>query len=325
MVTSMLVLVVLHVLYCFLVAHERNDSNPHQLYWVPNNAGLFSHFLQLKLMNKQSVELNRQLVIIPTFSPHYGNASIDMCSIFELPAIVSCAARSEGMKCVTDYKIIQELQNMQEVCYKGSITLGGKGQGREYVLEAVDFPIRLQFTPEYKLIASKFQSALTALAGLRYNPSLMTVVHWRRGDQLQGRCKNKIDTSVNCGNASALIQAVKKNSHHTVVYVATNEPQDSAEMKVLRAQPGWYTFSDVVQGSSDPSLKDLDSLHILVAEAVLMLRADRFLAWGLSEINDVVEYERKRMGLSYCAAELSEHSSKLNSNTLETWCTKQAL
>ena len=243
-----------------------------------------------------SIEIDKTLVIAPTTSHHYGGLPINLCSILDLPMErIECSGIPEHLSCTTNITAVINSNKREDLCYNGSI-INDLQKIKRFDTKVVT--LRLKFTSEYMLASSKFHYALAQLSNISLHPSLMSVVHWRRGDQLNSRCRTKIDTSVNCGNASALIQAVKKNSHHTVVYVATNEPQDSAEMKVLRAQPGWYTFSDVVQGSSDPSLKDLDSLHILVAEAVLMLRADRFLAWGYSEVNNVVNAERKLMGRS---------------------------
>ncbi|KAJ1429652.1 hypothetical protein B484DRAFT_419051 [Ochromonadaceae sp. CCMP2298] len=115
-----------------------------------------------------------------------------------------------------------------------------------------------------------------------------TVVHWRRGDQVT-RCSKRLDTSVNCLPAPHLIAAVRRLSNDSIVYVATNE-QESGQLQLLR-EAGFLTFEDV-----------------LAVEVSLMLAAPTFLAWGVSEIDDVVESERQRGGRTYCvgAREMAE-------------------
>jgi hypothetical protein len=306
------------ILSVFALAKE---SEVRQLFWVPNNAGLFSHFLQLKIVHKLASELGRTLVVAPTQSPHYGNLTIDMCAIFDFPRSVSCAAIPEEVSCSKDAKVLAKKKGQSDVCYSGTITFGAQVRGRHFIIRAVDLPVRLQFSPAHRQLADSFFNALVQHVGHGNQnvPVALTVVHWRRGDQLQGRCGNKIDASVNCADGAALVQKVQgRGQPGDVVYVATNEPQDSIEMAFLRSK-GFLTFSDVVRsGSSDASLQCLDAFEVLAAEVSLMLRAKTFLGWGISEINDVVEFERRQEGRTHCVAEWED--GPVLEEARQTWC-----
>lgn len=285
-----------------------------RLFWVPNSAGLFSHFLQLKIMYFKAEEHQRELVVVPTTSPHYGNRTIDMCSIFLFAGnTVSCQPLPSRMTCQKDFTHIVASNATSDVCYDGSIAFGTPAKGRQFVLKAVDLPFLLQFNPKHILLASQFKVALRQSTEAYGNRFSYTVVHWRRGDQLQGRCTRNVDASVNCANAAALVRKVKENTDDKVVYVATNEPQDSAEMAYLRKK-GFLTYSDIATNIT--TFRDADVFQVLSIEVALMLGADTFLAWGISEINDVVEHERMLAGKSHCVAQDKplEHSQ-------ENWCT----
>jgi hypothetical protein len=294
------------------------ESEVRQLFWVPNNAGLFSHFLQLKIVHKLASELERTLVVAPTQSPHYGNLTIDMCAIFDFPRSVSCAAIPEEVPCSKNAKDLTKKKGKPDVCYSGTISFGAQVRGRHFIIRAVDLPVRLQFSPAHRALADRFFNALVQHVGQRNEPFALTVVHWRRGDQLQGRCGNKIDASVNCADGAALVQKVQARSQaDEVVYIATNEPQDSAEMVYLRSK-GFVTLSDVVASGGDASLSRMDAFQVLAAEVSLMLRADTFLGWGISEINDVVEFERRQEGRTHCVAEWED--GPVLEEARQTWC-----
>jgi hypothetical protein len=112
------------------------------------------------------------------------------------------------------------------------------------------------------------------------------------------------------------VQRVNALTGKELVYVATNEPQQSEEMEHLRSQ-GFVTFEDVHQDSAVLSGDESSDLFmVLAAETSLMLNATTFLGWGISEINDVVEHERMLAGRSFCLnqpvpAEETQHN----------WCT----
>jgi hypothetical protein len=304
------------LLLALAVAKAENDA--HQLYWVPNNAGLFSHFLQLKIVNKLATELERDLVVAPTHSPHYGNMTIDMCSIFEFPSSISCAAIPGEVPCTKNVRDLTAKKTSTRVCYSGTITFGAQVRGRHFIIRAVDLPLRLRFSATHREIADQFFQALVQHAKLEDRKFTLTVVHWRRGDQLQGRCENKIDASVNCANATALVQKVQASGDvGDVIYIATNEPQDSAEMTHLRSK-GFVTLTDVLAVGNSAALRQMDAFQVLAAEVSLMLRAETFLGWGISEINDVVEYERRQEGRAHCVADWAD--GPVLEEARQTWC-----
>ena len=73
---------------------------------------------------------------------------------------------------------------------------------------------------------------------------------------------------------------------------------------------GYETFADIPpslllnSGSEDKRGSAIDDLTTVS----LMLQADVFLAWGISEIDDIVEAERTKAGKPYCASDASSSS-----------------
>lgn len=270
--------------------------------------------MQLKIMYYKSVEHKRELVVVPTRSPHYGNKTIDMCSVFLFSNnTISCEPLPSEISCVKELTSLSTTKVNSDACYDGTITFGTQAKGRHFVLQAVDLPFLLEFNPRHLLLASQFQVALRQTTGVYGNGFAYTVVHWRRGDQLQGRCNRNVDASVNCADAAALVRKVKENTDDRIIYVATNEPQDSAEMAYLRKK-GFLTYRDIA--SNITTFRRADVFEVLSIEVSLMLAADTFLAWGVSEINDVVEHERMLAGRSHCIAQ-----ERPRAEAQENWCT----
>jgi hypothetical protein len=276
----------------FVLAQAKDTK----LYWRANTAGLISQFLQFKVVYQNTQSHHKQLVVVPSKSEHYPGVSITLCEIFVLPEPISCSAVPDTVPCQKDFYLA--LTNSKaNTCYNGRVFFGTvpKGSGPEFMLRAVDLPVSMTFAPVHQ---QRFQ-AFRAAAGIdktSANSVLYTVVHWRRGDQLAGRCKRGLDASVNCGHAADLVRKVRQHSNHSLIYVSTNEPQDSPEMHLLRRE-GFVTYHDVATASLPG---EIDALSVFAIEMQLMLDADLFLAWGLSEVNDVVEHERKLAGKSFC-------------------------
>ena len=89
--------------------------------------------------------------------------------------------------------------------------------------------------------------------------SILTVVHWRRGDYLSGansRCSRGLDVSVNCNSTIEFITEVKRlcsyfrydrgGRRKNIVYVATNE-DDEASLAKLRRH-GFKVKADLLEG-----------------------------------------------------------------------------
>ena len=79
---------------------------------------------------------------------------------------------------------------------------------------------------------------------------------------------------------------------------------------------GFLLFDDLRKEVAKRSnVSSLNVVDILAVEASLMLEASSFLAWGVSEIDDVVQYERRQRGNSYCLAQ-----EKISSVYELNWC-----
>jgi hypothetical protein len=346
------------------------------LYWIPNNSGVFSHYLQLKVILATPSFQRMNIIIAPTLSKsHYGDDYIDMCSIFQLPSHIKCSPVPHGMQCydklprnwsanmdhpldLHHYHPPHSHQHHYHecLCYKGSITFDRSDvTARDIVLRAVDSDVlSLSFSDRSMQLMHRFRSTLLKLGhsrnrygngsnvtvnSSRSDDDLYTVVHWRRGDQLNTRCKKMLDISVNCQDAYHLIDRVSKSIVHnpshnisSIIYIATNEPQGSSAMETLRRH-GYLTYQDIMMMDMDMDMEMMNNkqhlspinrdyrdeylsvFDVLVVETLLMIDADVFLAWGISEINDIVEYERRAVNKTHCIDQSIPPDTKLG-----TWC-----
>ena len=308
-----------------IVNEKSFDDMPDSIYWKShNNAGLFSQFLQLKIMHKKISELGKKLIIIPVKSRHFGMQKMHLCNLFELPSNISCVDHNpDYVKCTDDWDNI--VKRKSHVCYGGKISFtADSSHNRRYILEAVNYELPLKFDTKYNQTISNFVSKLSP-----YRISNYTVVHWRRGDQLTSRCKQSIDTSVNCLTADDLLIKIREYSNNSNIFIATNEKKSSVESNKLMKTPGVKLFHSV------DDTNQLNVFEILVIEVYLMIHAEKFLGWGVSEINDVVvyfilpincfycrskEYERMKSNKSFCEAQEEPNNSKQ-----ETWCSRYTL
>jgi hypothetical protein len=130
-----------------------------------------------------------------------------------------------------------------------------------------------------------------------------SVLHWRRGDQLTERCKNGIDSSINCMDTISLIKylsGMKLNNRNTTsfLYIATNEGNTTMleELESLGVF-SWWTLSKNYNFH-------IKSIEMFVIELQLMIDADRFLraranfGWVsiASWIDQLVEVQRDKIG-----------------------------
>lgn len=255
---------------------------------------------------------DKDLVIKPFINEHYPDQIVNMCQFFSLPASITCSEIPKHVEYTED--IHQALSDRtQDTCYDGRVFYGTmpRGTGSLFMVRAVELHLPLAFSDIYVGLFQAFRGAL----GIQNSPqqgqhNTYAVVHWRRGDQLRGRCRRGLDTSVNCGTADDLAEKVHQHCNLSIIYVATDEPQDSTAMETLRSA-GFVTFSDVATASF---LGQTDSLTVLAVEVQLMLDAEMFLAWGISEVNDVVEHERMQRGKRYCVGQEGEDRGQVS------WC-----
>lgn len=318
------------------------------LIWFSNDDGLFSQFLQMKIMYTIARTLKRTLVIAPIHSSHFPSEPLVLCDIFDdLPQNIRCLpTQSHKMKkdsamralkrnpingeplCMDEIRLALKINARgtkredvsASLCYKGLIPYLGEQTRREAVLKGLQFrSINMKINKRHNgliWIFKKSIGVLSQVAPLTTTPTTstaesvmkdpstsywekdLTVVHWRRGDQLSSRCAQGRDMSVNCRDAADLIRLVRNftqsrlinNSSH-VVYIATNE-DDKQQLNTL-SEAGFKLFRD-------GEMHNISRLTAFLVEVSLMMSAKNFLAWGVSEVDDVVEWQRSVDGKSYC-------------------------
>ena len=292
------------------------------LLWVSNPSGLFSQFLQLREMLRLSAQYRRQLIVANFTSSHFVG-SLSLCHVFNLSSVASCymgplknatASQCRNSLSAHSQEFKARTSNKTAVCLNKGLLFGSKGK--------ISDPKRLQLMnspPKLSFLAHFTQTYNTLIRPrIPVDPAgQYTVVHWRRGDQLQTRCRRSWvglkDYSVNCANASALIKDVR--SHPGVsstpqhpVLVATNEKNES-QLGVLRAAPGFHILDDLLRAALRSKPIDSgriatsmnDELESFVLEALVMLHAPQLLTFGVSTVNDLVESARRDAKRPFCA------------------------
>lgn len=312
------------LLVCCSFEHKisANVAPERSLLWYGDKDGLMSHFLQLKIYSYLSKTYGRTLYVSPIFSAHYGNKPVQICDVFDVQE--SLDSRLGSVKCSKSItaksgcleKLTPALLSspVLQICYKGPLpNIFGAANRKESVLRAMNLTqVPLRVNQKYTPLIGAIKAAIGATK--KY-----TVVHWRRGDQLQTRCNRNRDMSVNCGTAASLVAAIGKLTTDAVIYVATNEPASSEEYKVLQ-DAGYKLFTAVkdavvkLNNNQEPS-----ALDTFVLELSLMIDASTFLGFGLTEIKDVVEHERMLRGKTFCLARGAENAVAKTSET-GTWC-----
>lgn len=264
---SLLAFLTLSFLLICVNCHKR------QLVWKPSSAGLFSQFVQLKIMYEFARMFNRTLVFPSFTSPHYKSIVVNMCEVFDLPNEVECSrvldyGKTSTLPWTVDIDSPKLNSDTPTIYYKGNLPIFVKTI-RDAIVRAVSLPLEMKINRSYESLIREFKKNI----GLNDSTSF-TAVHWRRGDQLTTRCTDKVDKSVNCGTAVDLIREVKQVSQDQFVFVASNEKHGSTEVQLLH-QHGMLTFANA-------SMDNLSIIEVFVVEVALMLEADTFLAWGVS-------------------------------------------
>jgi hypothetical protein len=188
--------------------NNNQKSKVKYLLWFSNNDGIFSQFLQMKIMHYVAQNLHkRTLIIAPIRSYHLPNKTVILCDLFQLPSTIQCFNNEEmynwnyyykDFRCLTDIKVTiilrsqnygMNLEKDELVCFKGLIPFLGTSTRRDAVLKAVDFA-----SPPLVLHKNYREQFLIFKRNMGLN-SNYTVIHWRRGDQLSSRCKQGRDLS----------------------------------------------------------------------------------------------------------------------------------
>ena len=272
--------------------YDSSQSQGKELYWHNDQDGFFSQFLQLKVKYIVAQKFKRQLVIPPVVSYHFNNVPWSLCDVFVLPTDITClqAPINRTFSCETVLDI-SDLQSDKSLCYKGYLPLLGTNLRKESVMLGLSIPIfSFQLNQKYVGYRDIIKQALGISHDMHY-----TAVHWRRGDQLNTRCKGERDASVNCAsNSTELVDLVKNQTNDKIIYLATNEKENSTQSQLLKSS-GFTLFSDT-------NINSTNLLDVFIFEIHLMLDATTFLAWGISEVNDVIEFERKNKNMTFCTA-----------------------
>lgn len=274
----------------------------------PEHSGFFSVFVQLRVSYHLAKFHHRPLVIESTSNSHFGYEQPSACSWFQLPSTVRCAESWERSPC----RAVDAFHyNMTHGPFCWEIYSFADHLGNSTTARAV--AIKGAGLAEPPLLLTKPYQAKARAFLRRMNPSRKpyTVVHWRRGDQLVTRCAKHKDLSVNCASPRDFVDHVRSQTSDAIVYVATNE-QNEDTLQYLHGR-GLLTFSSVLPAHNE-------SLPVVFAiEVWLMQFADRFQGWGVSEVNDVIESDRRQRGHSYC---LGHRAADTNSSYygVSTWC-----
>lgn len=220
--------------------------------------------------------------------------------------------------------------------------------------------IQTKLDLELALLNSTVTSSAEARAEL--SRRVETVVHWRRGDQLKSRCshmwKGLKDVSVNCATPVHLVQSVQShlssisptgsspNSTNPTtspvqewrrpVLVATNEANETI-LDELRAYR-FYPIVDLLRhycdlhatvhpnGTRDScnGTTGMTSMEEFIVESQFMTSAPIFISYGISQVNDVIEYERMQGGKSWCSQSEREAVEEGGGNKErkghDSWC-----
>jgi hypothetical protein len=290
------------------------------LVWKSNNAGLFSHFFQAKYMNSIAASLNRSLHILPfldSFHTSKNRERVNLCDVIYMDNI-TCGRHRAG-KCVHTWKEVETLAGEVDVCF-GGFVFGTNGVvPLKYKIEVLDYPPQLKFKEKY---VNYFTQVKANIFGVHGAMPFYITVHWRRGDQLDTRCKSTwfglLDSSLNCKSVKQFIDDITGvvsqismlyNIPHRDIHVlvATNEYDDQV-LKLLKV----HNFLLVSESTRNMFNISLDSMEQFAVEALFMLDADVLLTFGVSQVNDVLEHARRLHNKSWCVYnESSRH---------DNWC-----
>ncbi len=108
-----------------------------------------------------------------------------------------------------------------------------------------------------------------------------------------------------------------KRKRPRLIFIATNEKNETI-LDHLRLR-GFTPLGDVTTAYSFPGQTSLDEF---IVETQFMLQADIFLSYGISQVNDVIEYERMMSGRGWCERDASVCASATGTGTTihNSWC-----
>lgn len=293
--------------------HSQSVSTLPLLWLSTRNEGLAEHWSQLnKIWFGLSSKCNRSVQVVPFKSDdHYTDAGyINMCDYFVMPKGITCGNQTpeEVVRSVNPRCSMLGCNPRTWYCKPDAFGLGNTTTFRKIVdvrrpnycndtcsllksnlpvNKGVYFPIK--FTAKFE---SLFNLCFTYLneRTRASSSSTLTVVHWRRGDQILSRCHSNVDISVNCRSAEVFIDKVRNHTRNlsSLVYVSTNENKPDILKKLSDAgMLSWRSFGFMAH-------KELKSIDVFIVELMLMINATTFLYWGSSTIPSLVNAARSQ-------------------------------
>lgn len=277
-----------------------------------------SHYLRFtyivyKIWNA-AIAVNRRVVAVSwTSKRHYHDVdSISLCDIFSLPSSVECTAKSnvtifsehDCLYIGTSHKPSDygwdNIPKSISFEYKDVDCIAGPASPNVGIYPSMTR--KNIVSPETQLFTDRYLNILPkilAVFGVDYAKGY-TIVHWRRGDQLETRCNGKIDKSVNCGSIDDFLKELEYNLEVYVpfnkgpipTYIATNEKSSQSIKKIQ--ENNYFVFDDIKKGLKEMSFTSLD---IFVFELMMMIDCTYLFAWGVSSINNFLyryRYQNKQ-------------------------------
>lgn len=296
-------------------------QDPPPLHFVPDADGLVSQFLQVENLARVLASYNRTgLVVYPFASLHFNDSlpkGVSLCSVFALPAGVSCATPSpaefrqllESRECVffgphkrEDFLLVSLSGARVQAVSNFDFATGGcvigsawKWNGFRPAPHAEEAAHPIVFQPRY------LELLCAALDLLRVPADRLVAVHWRRGDQLYTRCRwtSFADKTVNCRGPEDLVAEVRRRAkragapERSVVFVATNEA-DAGVLSVLTG--AGLTHVHALRAALVARLGPLSNVDAYATDLLLMGAAKVFLPVGRSNANTFVRRLREQGG-----------------------------
>jgi hypothetical protein len=298
-------------------SHVKVERPPKEFYYLSTQEGIIAHLRYLQVLSYIANYYNRLIILTPFTSIHYPDLdSVNLCDYFDFPSHIRCTTTSHidiltSKRCI--YTGFSKLNNDSGIpryihinrtndfhydkieCLAGQVlyTSGHFPRDKISHSQIVDQGF-FRIKEKYKVL---FFSAKSTLLG---NNSVYAVSHWRRGDQLDNRCKMVNGQSINCKTADDMIQEfekrlkIKAKSNYSEVifkYVATNE-ENRTTLSYLQTR-GLKLFGDIENGMDIQQLKSLTSVVRFLIDLMLMCDATYYVSWGHTLVFHYVDYCRK--------------------------------
>lgn len=292
------------------------SSSP--MYYLSTQEGLIAHLRYIQALSAVAKYYDRRILLVPFSSIHYPDVpDVNLCDYFHFPNHISCINDSsvsllQQMDCVyTGYSQYNsdsgiprfiKVERTNNFDFKTVDCLAG-----QILYHSGNFPrgkisVQSLFEQGFFKIIHKYrillQDAVNILRNKNSaNSTVIAVTHWRRGDELETRCKRGKNSTVNCGTAYTLMEHFEKkiqldlrpsNDKFLVKYVATNE------RNVEHLNPLWeHGYTSFKSLEISQKFQNLDSVARFLIDLMLMCSADYFISWGYTLVYHYTTYCRR--------------------------------